>query len=272
MKLPLPINLVGSTCGRPRSSYWSIEAAHSAALPEAMAISRLVRSRGLSGSSAFTMVEIALSIAIVAFGLVAIIGVLPTGLDVQRENREDTIMNQDATVLMEAIRGGPSSAGLSILTNNLEWIQGTRGSTPFAFAPPLAPPDNTPQAIVSLLSMPRQGGVNFCQARFRSFSGSLRDRDTNAASVAFGFIVTSEINPVEDYSATVAGYSNYSRFLSNNLYDVKLTMRWPVFNNTNVGKGKLTLRSVVSGSLTNAITTNNPSGFWFFQTSTFYGP
>ena len=45
---------------------------------------------------AFTMIEIALSLAIIGFALVAIIGALPKGMNVQRENREETIINQDA--------------------------------------------------------------------------------------------------------------------------------------------------------------------------------
>src|SRR5436853_6863358 len=64
---------------------------------------------------AFTMVEIALAVAIIAFALVAIIGVLPAGLQVQKENRQDTLLAQDGTYLMEAIRNGAS--GLDELTN-----------------------------------------------------------------------------------------------------------------------------------------------------------
>ena len=208
------------------------------------------------------MVEIAISIALVSFALVAIIGVLPTGLNVQRENREDTIIYQDATVLMEAIKGGAQSAGMTNLSANLEWITPIGGTT-YSNVPPL-----TPAQVVSYLSTPRQGAANFCQARFRSFSGSLRDRDTNAAAVAFGFIVTSEINPVEDYSAAAGLNPNYSRYLSNNLHDVRLTFRWPVING-NAGNSRLTMRSLVSGSLSN---TNNTNGFWFFQTTSFFGP
>jgi len=37
--------------------------------------------------SAFTMIEIALCIAVVAIAMVAIIGVLPAGLNVQKQNR-----------------------------------------------------------------------------------------------------------------------------------------------------------------------------------------
>jgi type II secretory pathway pseudopilin PulG len=54
----------------------------------------------------FTMVEIALCLAIIGFALVAILGVLPIGLNVQRRNREETIINQDAAVWLEAMRNG----------------------------------------------------------------------------------------------------------------------------------------------------------------------
>jgi hypothetical protein len=66
------------------------------------------------------MVEIALCIAIVAFALVAIIGVLPTGVRVQKDNREDTVINQDGTFWLEAIRSG--SVGLDELTNYVDLI------------------------------------------------------------------------------------------------------------------------------------------------------
>src|ERR1041385_8247392 len=66
-------------------------------------------------SGAFTMIEIALCLAIIGFALVAIIGVLPAGLNVQKENREETIINQDATVWMDAIRNG--AQGYNDLTN-----------------------------------------------------------------------------------------------------------------------------------------------------------
>jgi type II secretory pathway pseudopilin PulG len=64
---------------------------------------------------AFTMVEIAISLAIIGFAMVAIIGVLPIGMTVQKDNREETIINQDATVFMNAIRNG--ARGLDDLTN-----------------------------------------------------------------------------------------------------------------------------------------------------------
>ena len=65
--------------------------------------------------SAFTMVELAISLAIIGIALVAIIGVLPIGMNVQRDNREGTIINQDATVFINAISQG--ARGLNDLTN-----------------------------------------------------------------------------------------------------------------------------------------------------------
>ncbi len=61
------------------------------------------------------MIEIALCLAIIGFALVAIIGVLPTGLNVQKDNREETIINQDAVSWMNAIRNG--AQGDDDLTN-----------------------------------------------------------------------------------------------------------------------------------------------------------
>ena len=65
--------------------------------------------------SAFTMIEIAMALAIIGFAMVAIIGVLPMGMDVQKNNRRETIVNQDANYLIEAIRNG--ARGLDDLTN-----------------------------------------------------------------------------------------------------------------------------------------------------------
>lgn len=70
--------------------------------------------------AAFTLVEIALSLAIIGFALVAIIGVLPFGLNVQKENREETIIVQEASYLLDAIRNG--ARGLDDLTNYVESI------------------------------------------------------------------------------------------------------------------------------------------------------
>src|SRR4051812_32153928 len=64
---------------------------------------------------AFTLIEIAICLGIIGFALVAIIAVLPRGLDVQKRNREETIIGHDADVWMNAIRSG--ARGFDDLTN-----------------------------------------------------------------------------------------------------------------------------------------------------------
>ena len=65
--------------------------------------------------AAFTMIEIAISLAVIGFALVAIIGILPSGMNVQKDNRQQTIVNQDYSVLIDAIRSG--ARGMDDLTN-----------------------------------------------------------------------------------------------------------------------------------------------------------
>lgn len=66
-------------------------------------------------TAAFTMVEIAICLAIIGIALVGIIGVLPIGMNTQRDNREEVILNQDVAMLMPAITQG--MAGVDDLTN-----------------------------------------------------------------------------------------------------------------------------------------------------------
>jgi len=63
----------------------------------------------------FTIIEIALCLGIIGFALVAIIAALPRGLDVQKRNREETIIGHDADIFMSAIRSG--AQGYDDLTN-----------------------------------------------------------------------------------------------------------------------------------------------------------
>lgn len=78
-------------------------------------------------AAAFTMVEIALCIAVTGIALVAIIGVLPTGMNVQKKNREETIVNADAQYWLEAIRNG--SMDLQDLTNYVDVIRITSANS-----------------------------------------------------------------------------------------------------------------------------------------------
>src|SRR6185312_14578202 len=83
--------------------------------------------------SAFTMMEIAISLAVIGIALVAIIGILPLGMRMQRENRELTLINQDATIFMEHIRSGSRGIYEADLTNYVFAI--TNYQTPYNPAP-----------------------------------------------------------------------------------------------------------------------------------------
>lgn len=69
------------------------------------------------------MVEIAICLAVIGIALVAIIGVLPIGINTQKDNREETLVDQDASVFIENIRNG--TRGLDDLTNYVIAITNT---------------------------------------------------------------------------------------------------------------------------------------------------
>jgi type II secretory pathway pseudopilin PulG len=113
------------------------------------------------------MVEIAISLAIIGIALVAIIGVLPLGMRMQRDNREATVINQDATVFLEAIRGG--ARGLDDLTNYVFMITNTYAHTVYTNF-------NFPGGgaqIVGLLSTPESVGTNANANRMVAFVYSI---------------------------------------------------------------------------------------------------
>ena len=72
--------------------------------------------------------EIAISLAIIGFALVAIIAVLPWGMNAQRDNRERTVINQDATIFLQAISTG--ARGDDDLTNYVYAITNYQTSLP----------------------------------------------------------------------------------------------------------------------------------------------
>jgi hypothetical protein len=61
------------------------------------------------------MIEIAISLAVIGFALLAIIGILPTAMGVQKDNRQETIINQEGRILLNGICNGEQ--GLDDLTN-----------------------------------------------------------------------------------------------------------------------------------------------------------
>src|SRR5258705_14021111 len=73
------------------------------------------------GEQAFTLIEIAVCLGIIGFALVAIIGILPAGLQVQRDNKEDTVINQEGMYILDAIRNGAEE--LTNLAARVEYME-----------------------------------------------------------------------------------------------------------------------------------------------------
>jgi type II secretory pathway pseudopilin PulG len=238
--------------------------------------------------AAFTMVEIALCLAIIGFALVAIIGVLPVGLNVQKENREETIINQDAGYFMDAIRNG--ARGLDDLTNYVlavtnYWsntVSGATGKNGYTYydsdtVPPFLPFTLTNgYRIVGLLSTPQVTGdySNRVVAYVRALSGAATEKfpqdNASVKDLAFNYRIITEIVPVQtapipvpdtnsvNYATDLANFT-YRQSLTNNLREVRLRFLWPLFPNGSSGNGRQTYRSLAGGAMT------NDGPFWFFQ-------
>ena len=204
------------------------------------------------------MVEIAIALAVIAFALVAIIGVLPIGMNVQRDNRAETIVNQDATYWLEAIRGG--ARGLDDLMNYVEsitikWTNPVPGSVVFINAnlPGASPPNvfTSGAEIIGLLSTPALNGTNV-EAIVRTLSGPATEKVTtptaSGAELAFRYRLTAAValidtNTVQDFNFAVAGTAPEPLLT---LYDIQLRFNWPVVGNNTKGTRQKTFRSMAS--------------------------
>jgi len=190
------------------------------------------------------MIEIAVSLAIIGFALVAIIGVLPYGMNVQKDNREETIINQDATVFMNAIRNG--AQGLDDLTNYVfaitnevtqylagapkgttlptQWFNYTNSSLGLQFRL------TNGFRIIGLLSTPKYVPItsgkisgflsNNVMAYVRSMSGPASEKfpqnNQSMQDLAFSYRMTSEVVPYwTNYFDP--SWTNYTAFPTNSL-------------------------------------------------------
>ena len=254
--------------------------------------------------AAFTLVEIALSLAIIGFALVAIIGVLPAGLNVQRENREDTIITQEANYFMEAIRSG--ARGLDELTNNIISITNywqdfdtsppvwdpagrlkgedgytrTRSYVTSSPVPENAFPLTNGSHIVGLLSKPKLQAVgpnivrsNHVVALVRAIAGSASEKfpQTNATVLDLGFSyrMVAEVHNIRlDNSG-----SPYGQRLRENLREVRLKFSWPLFPGNRVGNGRQAFRVTAGGEYLSQFAENGSGQpVYYFNSSAYKQP
>jgi len=237
--------------------------------------------------AAFTMVEIAISLAVIGFAMVAIIGVMPRGMNVQRQNREETIINQDAAVFFSAIRNG--TRGMDDLTNyvyevrrytqafNAETNPGVATSASYTYTnsttTPFFPITNGFR-IIGLLSWPKYvanpgGGFfsNYTVAFVRALSGPASEKppqtSTEIKADAFAYRMICENLPL----AASAGNTPHGRQLTNNFSDLRLTFRWPLSPTGVPGNGRQTFRTQVGGHVLQ--TADAGHALYFFEPKTF---
>jgi type II secretory pathway pseudopilin PulG len=243
------------------------------------------------------MIEIAISLAIIGIALVAIIGVLPLGVNVQKDNREETIINQDATVLMEAIRSGASSPYGFDLTNYVYAITNFQTEYPPGTTPlPIGGSYLTNNArIIGLLSTPEYVGgngspipnlsyanpsySNHVVAYVRSISGPASEKPPQnndiMVSGSFGYRVICENVPVavdtNAFNSTNVFDRVYATNLTANLHELRLTFQWPQLPNGNVGSKRQTFRTMVAGQIvqTNDASVTPHQWLYFFQSQSF---
>ena len=153
------------------------------------------------------MVEIAIALGVIGFALVAIVGVLPTGLKAQRDNREETIINQDASYFIEAIRSGahgafyPSNSiyldRIRIESNGVEIVN--IASKDFDSLP------NISRNLMGLLSTPTlitHARTNWVvtEAHLRALSGAVIEKGPANENIAFRYRMRSQLVPVTSVS------------------------------------------------------------------------
>jgi type II secretory pathway pseudopilin PulG len=241
-------------------------------------------------AEAFTMVEVALSLAIIAFAIVAVIGILPTGMQVQRTNREQTIINQDGQFILEVLKTGQTNVNL--LAQNLEWIESYTNISPSLVVGLEGRIDRTnllqgtfttnalAQRIVGLLSTPRfvinpnasnSYYSNWVQAKFVANSGPLADRltedsVTGTRDFAFAYLVTVDISPVVLSSTASNAAPELGQVMQMNMYNLRVNLTWPVYPNGTVGPGRKSFHTVVAGKLN-----RDTNGLYQFRPNEFTG-
>ncbi len=213
-------------------------------------------------TAAFTLIEVALSVAIVAFALVAIIGVMPAGLNVQRENREETIINNDARYFIDAIKGSvvpdilrQRVAGVAVYSNNTANPTFVLVNNPSPSNPNTNPPAGE---IVGMLSTPSPPGTTVLNyAWVRGLSGSLGDVSGTDKDLVFTYILITHIEAHNPATSSLAPYQ------STNLWDVSMTFRWPARTDGTVGNGRQSYRTMIAGQLngTNLLYSFKPTYF-----------
>ena len=172
------------------------------------------------------MVEIAIALGVIAFALIAIIGILPAGLQTSRDNREETIINQDARLLVEAIKSGgrdvSSDLGSFVVASSTNGLPLVYGTVPTA-------------RLVQLLS------TDGSRIIFSAVSGAVVNR---GGDFGLHYEVTNEVRRVPEFDNTA---------LAGQVYEVRLRFAWPVAANGAISSeaNRYVVRTTITGTYKN---------------------
>jgi prepilin-type N-terminal cleavage/methylation domain-containing protein len=237
----------------------------------------------------FTMIEIAIAVGVIGFALVAIIGILPAGMNSQKDNREDTTISQDAPYFLNAIRNGDQGVTFpSVLAQYVDSISvsNTLDGITWTGTNYSASDLTNDMVIIGILSTPETDprlpnhGINQVTAIFRAMSGSAMEQSGQNPQMAFRYQLTVQIVPCYTTTVGTTNYSQYQQnstdpnmlhlqYAANNLHELRLKFAWPVIitpSVTNIGPGRQTYRTLVSSYFgTNGVVMPNVPPLWFFQ-------
>ena len=256
---------------------------------------RILKTNFRRVSRAFTMIEIAIALAVIGFALVAIIGSLPIGMNVQKDNREDTIINQDGPYWLEAVRNG--AQGLDHLTNFVQRIgvvtidfttNASTVKTNYDFYDDSF--NRKGSNIVGLLSIPKWSLYSYnssatqlvvrVEAQVRALTGSAVEQGLVNTNFAFSYLLSSEMVPFSHFQMDSTNFAAYTtntfdwitrsnrwveaRQLPQNNFDARLTFRWPLLPSGTTGPNRQQFRTLIAGELT-----FGPSSLRYFQPQTY---
>lgn len=226
------------------------------------------------------MVEIAIALGVIGFALVAIIGILPTGLEVQRDNRSETIINQDAQFWMEAIRSG-TVEGEGILQRVEQIELRVAGNPPLAtytLGDGNGSTYGSVSNVVGLLTWAASARDHVAEARVTAVSGAASEKEMDQSirtnGVGFSYLLRVSIEPVDQNTAivrtnaalpfiavekaedpAVARPLDLVEYFGNegasSLYEIRLTFLYPFVTATRPPPRTQVFRSTVTRSIAN---------------------
>ncbi len=248
--------------------------------------------------AAFTMIEIAICLAIIGVALVGIIGVLPYGMNTQRDNRQETVIGQDANHLIELIRNG--ARGANDLTNYVYAITNSwafydsnsnivsSGVNSYTYLAAKEYGNSIPLRalftgtnIIGALSIPEfytntpsgwhplpnvfQGGYsNHVVAYVRSISGLAAEKPPQDNQIMREDTFTYRLFVVNApiVQGPIGVNFAYNQNFGATLHELRLTFLWPLLPNGKTGSGRQTFRTAIAGDLR-----PDENNGWFY-----YGP